>query len=138
MFRQGALALSDTFGTALLVIFGPALLYLAITLPLISLAGLLRGWVSWRHRPLQQRNHIRAGVGAFLVMLTVGPLAHGVPEPLRPIAGYLIGGLGGFGLLWLCVGILSAHGARFDFMSAFWWAVAAVGCVALLVFKGVV
>ena len=35
---------------ALLVIFGPALLYLAITLPVISLAGLLRGWTTWRRR----------------------------------------------------------------------------------------
>jgi hypothetical protein len=39
--------------------------------------------------------------------------------------------LGGFGLIWLCVGI---HGARFDLMQAFYFAVAAIGCVALLVF----
>jgi hypothetical protein len=125
-------------GLILAMIFGPPLLYLAVTIPLGFLGGALRGWMSWRRVPLQTKNQVRGGGGAALVMLAIGLWARGLPASMPPIGGYLVAGMAAFGLLWLVVGVHGAHGARFDFMSAFWWAVAAIGCVALLIFKGIV
>jgi hypothetical protein len=71
-------------------------------------------------------------------MLAIGLWAHGVPALLRPIGGYVIGGLAGLGLLYLVVGVHGSQGARFDLLQAFWWCAAAAGCAALLVFKGIV
>jgi hypothetical protein len=63
--------------------------------------------------------------------------AHELPASVMPIGGYMAGGMAALGLLYLVVGIHGAHGARFDFMSAFWWATA-IGCVALLIVEGIV
>lgn len=122
----------------LAMIFGPPLLYLAFSIPLLLAGEAVRGFGRWRRMPLQQKNHIRAGLGAALTTLAIVLWARGLPADMLPIGGYIVAGAGAFGLLWLVVGIHGAHGARFDFMSAFWFAVAAVGCVALLVYTGIV
>ena len=113
---------------------------LCIAAPFIAivvgvLRVVLRGWVRWRHVPLAQKNHTRAGVGGFLCVLAAGLAAIGWPP--GPNKGYLLGGLISFGLLYLCVGVIGSQGARFDVMSALWWGALGLGCAALLIFKGI-
>ena len=102
-------------------------------LPFALLADVLRVLAWWRRVPLQQKNHIRAGLGAVLVTLAIGLWAQGYAALFPPIGGYVLAAGGGFGLLWFIVSVRQVAGARFDFMSAFWFAVAALGSAALLV-----
>jgi hypothetical protein len=44
--------------------------------------------------------------------------------------------LGGVGGLYLIGGVAGSQGARFDYFSAAFWALAALGFAALLIFKG--
>src|ERR1700722_5616771 len=85
---------------------------------------------NWRAVPLPQKNMTRATVGAFvLVALTIITACGLIPAG----GGKIAAGIAVFALLWLAVGIWGAHGAAFDIMAAFWWAVRALCCVALLV-----
>lgn len=113
------------------------LIIVLVLIPLAVLGKLLKALMTWRRVPLQTKNQVRAGAGAFAIVLSIGLWARGVPATVLPaIGGYATVGLASFGLLYLVVGVHGAHGARFDFMSAFWWSVAAIGCATLLWFEG--
>jgi hypothetical protein len=122
----------------LMIIFGPALLFLAISIPLLLLGTAAQAWAKWRRVPLQQKNHTRATFGGFLLALSIGAVASGVPFR-HPGSVWAVAGAGGFGLLYLVVGVLGSRGAAFDSMSVFWWSVGALGCAAaLLHFEGII
>jgi hypothetical protein len=127
----------------LLILFGAALLYLAIRIPLILLAGLLRalsrlprGFMRWRALPLQNKSQIRAAAGsAALVGLALYVLREGGISSATEL--YIVAGVGLFAALWVGVGIVGAQGAlRFDPMQIFWLGLVAIGGVALLCLKG--
>jgi hypothetical protein len=121
------------------------LIGLVVLLPLALLRralrlGLLVGRQrrQWRMVPLPQRNMTRATFGGFVVALSIGFAATGIPFR-DPVAAWALAGVGGLGLLYLVAGVFGSQGARFDVISVFWWGVAALGCVAaLLHFEGMI
>jgi hypothetical protein len=82
--------------------------------------------------PLAQKNMTRATAGIFVLVLCAVLAVNGFP-----IVGWkataAIAALAG---LYLVVGVAGSHGARFDFMAAFWWGALALGCAGLLIFIG--
>jgi hypothetical protein len=80
--------------------------------------------------PLPQKNKTRATAGAFLLVGCAILAAHGFPV----IGWQATAIIAAFALLYLVVGIHGAQGASFDFMSAFWWGVLALGSAVLLGF----
>ena len=119
-------------GAAVILLLG-----FLVMLPFVALRDVMRLVAAWRRVPLQQKNHIRSTWGGFLLVLSIGLAVRRFPAA-DPIELYVLGGLGAIGLLYLVVGIHGAPGARFDFMSGFWWAVTAIGCAAALVlFQGI-
>jgi hypothetical protein len=129
-------ALATVYPVAAAIIGGLILLEVLIprVLPagvrtLRNIARLLR---HWRAVPLAQKNKTRATFGGFLLALTAGAALYGNFPPLALAAA------GGFGMLYLTAGVIGSHGARFDFLSLFWWGIGALGCAAaLLHLKGV-
>ncbi len=92
----------------------------------------------WRMMPLAQKNMTRATFGGFLAALAVGAAAAGIPFR-HPGGVWAVAGVGGLGLLYLAVGVFGSQGARFDFMSVFWWSALGLGCAAVLLhFEGVI
>jgi hypothetical protein len=85
-----------------------------------------------RDRSLQQKNISRATAGAFVLVGCAVLAVYGFPV----IGWQMTAGIAALALLYLVVGIHGSQGARFDFMAAFWPAVLALGCLALLVFIG--
>jgi hypothetical protein len=86
----------------------------------------------WKRVPLQERNVIRATVAVFVLVLCGWVAAKGFPF----IGAKPTGAIAAFAALNLLVGISGARGARVDWMSLFWMAVAALGCAAFLIIKG--
>jgi hypothetical protein len=80
--------------------------------------------------PLPQKNKTRATGGAFVLVGCVILAAHGFPV----IGWQATAIIAAFGLLYVVVGIHGSQGASFDFMSAFWWGVLALGAAVLLGF----
>jgi hypothetical protein len=112
------------------------LLGLVLVLPLIQtvlqlLRRISRTWLRWRHIPLVQKNHTRAGIGGFLMIAAAGLAVYGSPV-CDPYNGWGFAGLAGLGLLYLIVGAVGSQGARFDVMSVIWWGVLGLACAALL------
>ena len=87
----------------------------------------------WRHVPLVQKNHARAGFGAFLMVAAIGLAVYGAPvrDPFNGWGFASIAGFG-FGFLYLFVGIVGSQGARFDFMTLFYFSVLGLACAVLL------
>lgn len=84
--------------------------------------------------PLQQKNITRATWGGALLVACAVLAVHGFPV----IGWKVTAGIAALALVYLVVGIHGSQGARFDFMSVFWWAALGLGCVAaLLHFEGV-
>jgi hypothetical protein len=80
--------------------------------------------------PLSQRNVSRATAGAFVLAACVVLAGNGFP-----VVGWkATAGIAAFALLYLVVGVAGARGATVDVMAAFWWAVVALGALALLVY----
>ncbi len=98
----------------------------------------LRAWVFWRRVPLQQKSMTRATGGAVAVVLALGMALSGYTFA-SSAAPFIVFGLGGFGLLYLVVGVLGTRGLRFDPMQPFYWClgVAAI-CAALFLYEGLV
>jgi hypothetical protein len=116
-----------------------------VLLPLVLLRDLFRlgrgvGRLARNRRavPLPQKNMTRATFGGFVVALSIGFAATGIPFR-DPVAAWALAGVGGLGLLYLVAGVFGSQGARFDVISVFWWGVGALGCgAALLHFEGMV
>ena len=90
----------------------------------------------WRAVPLDRKCQFRATVGAFvLVVLGGGILCDAIPCTNWPEV-WAYGGLAGFALLSLLVGLFCARW-RFDPMAIFWWGALALSCGALLFYVGV-
>jgi len=125
----------------LLTIFVGLLLLLPLALLRRGLRLGLRAWRPWRQWravPLPQRNMTRATFGGFVVALSIGFAATGIPF-CYPVAAWALAGVGGLGLLYLVAGATGSQGARFDFLSLFWWGVGAAVCAAaLLHFEGMI
>jgi hypothetical protein len=102
-----------------------------VMLPFAIATDILRLRQRWNAVPLPQRNKTRATGGAFALVGCAVLAAHGFPV----VGPKLTAGIAAFALLYLVVGINGAHGATFDVMSVFWWAVLALGGVALLVVR---
>jgi hypothetical protein len=107
----------------------PFALVVAVALDLAALGRMVQ---RRRMVPIQQRNMTRATFGAFALVICAVLAANGFPV----IGWQATAGIAAFVLLYLCVGLHGFQGARFDVMSVFWWAVLALGCAALLVFRG--
>jgi len=108
---------------------------LLIGLPIALLTSIVRGWRHWRAVPLVQKNHTRAGVGAFvLIALALYVLRGGGFSSSTEL--YCVACGAAFAGLWVVVGITGSQGARYDPMSIFWWSVAGIGSLALLSLKG--
>jgi len=103
-----------------------------IMLPFALVADILHWRRRWRSVPLHERNIIRATVAAFVLVFCGWMAAKGFPF-IRPKP---TGGIAAFAGLYLVVGIFGARGARADWISLFWMAVAAAGCAAFLIIKG--
>jgi hypothetical protein len=101
-----------------------------LLLPLALAMDLLKLWRRWRLVPLEQKNMTRATCGAFALALCAALAASGFPY----LGAKITGCIAAVALLYLGVGILGARGARFDWMSAFWWGVLAAGAAVLLGF----
>ena len=108
-----------------------------VLLPLALLRGLFRvgGGAARlarnrRNVPLPQKNKTRATAGGFVLVACIVLAAHGFPV----IGWQATAGIATLALLYLVVGIHGSQGATFDFMSAFWWGVLAIGCAAALAF----
>ena len=121
--------------------FGPALVYLAISIPLLLLgegakAG-ARGWFRWRAVPLAQKSHTRSGLASFvLVALAIYIVKRGFSS-MGGVELICVAGIAAFAALWLVVGVVGSRGVlRFDRMSLFWFGVVCLGAIALLI-KGV-
>jgi hypothetical protein len=115
------------------------LLILLAAIPIALAVELLRDLARWRRVDLPTKNRIRAGVGAALIMICLALWADGYAALMPPIGGVALAGVAAFGLLWLVVGVHgSTRGASLDFMSFVWWGVGLVGCVAVLLFKGMI
>jgi hypothetical protein len=108
--------------------------FIAVPVGLIRLVGgfLLRRRAYWRAMPLDKRNHVRAGLGAAGLALCA---AFGSRLLRLPHGAAILAGAAALSLLYLVAGALGTRGARFDFFSAFWFAVAALGCAAFLIFR---
>ena len=76
----------------------------------------------------------RATGGAAAVVLALGLALSGYTFA-GPAAPFVVFGLGGFGLLYLVVGVPGTRGLRFDPMQAFYWSVAAI-CAAVVLYEG--
>ena len=115
-----------------------AIAALLIVLPLALLRDLFRlgrgaarlARVRRNNVPLPQRNKTRATGGAFVLVACAILAAHGFPV----IGWQATAIIAAFALLYLVVGIHGSQGARFDFMSAFWWGALALGAAVLLGF----
>lgn len=115
------------------ILLGPAVAFLGL-LAIGILLALGEAWASWRRVPLQQKSHSRAGLGAFgLVALAIYSVKRGFSE-MGEVELFCVAGLAAFSALWLGVGVAGSQGAlRFDPMSVFWFGVAFLGAVALLI-----
>jgi hypothetical protein len=102
-----------------------------VAFPFALAGGLWRLWQRWRHVPLNIKNQVRSGAGAAglalcalcwsqLLALPHGTMILSVAVPLL--------------LLYLLGGAVASRWATFDWFSAFWFAVAALACVAWLIF----
>jgi hypothetical protein len=80
--------------------------------------------------PLPQKNRTRATGGAFVLVACAVLAAHGFPV----IGWQATAIIAAFALLYVVVGIHGSQGASFDFLSAFWWGVLALGAAVLLGF----
>jgi hypothetical protein len=80
--------------------------------------------------PLPQRNVTRATAGAFVLAACAVLAGNGFPV----IGVKVTAGVAAFALLYFVVGIAGARNATVDVMAAFWWAVLALGGLALLVY----
>jgi hypothetical protein len=114
------------FSIAALLVLG------LLSIPFHLARGAFRMWQNWRVVPLVQRNHTRAGIGAFgLVALAIFAAKRGLSS-MTEIELYAVAGLAAFAALWLVVGVIGSRGARFDPMSVFWLGVISLGAIALL------
>jgi hypothetical protein len=105
-----------------------------LLLPFALAKDLFKLWRRWRAVPLQNKNMTRATGGAFVLALCAALAASGFPY----LGPKITGAIAALALLYLGVGISGAHGARFDWMSAFWWSLLALGAAAVVGFKGFV
>jgi hypothetical protein len=102
---------------------------------LIALPFQIIGWLfrlrrHWRQVPLHEKNRVRATCGAAGL---VGCAALALTR--FPVVGAKATGfIAAVALLYLVVGVKGSHGASYDVMSAIWYAAAAVGSLALLVY----
>lgn len=104
-----------------------------ISIPFSLARAGFRIWRNWRVVPLVQRNHTRAGVGAFaLVALSIYIAKRGGFSSMGEVELACIAGLAAFSALWVCVGVIGSRGARFDPMQIFWLGAICLGAVALL------
>jgi hypothetical protein len=117
----------------------PVLLLLALLRDLFRLGrGMARLARNRRAVPLPQKNMTRATFGGFVVALSIGFAATGIPFR-DPVVTSALAGVGGLGLLYLVAGATGSQGARVDVISVFWWGVGALGCgAALLHFEGMI
>jgi ParB-like chromosome segregation protein Spo0J len=91
---------------------------------------------AWRAVAMQQKSHVRAAGGTFLVVGVVGAAIAGfIPLDINSPVLWAALGIAGFGLLWLVVGVFGSR-CRYDPMSLIYWSVLVV-CCALLFLTGV-
>lgn len=104
-----------------------------ISLPFVLIRDSYRGWQRWRAVPLESKSHIRASVGAMVLVVLIGAsIAHLIPYD-RSAETWGAIGIAGVALLYLVVGLLGAR-CRRDPMSVIWWGVGTASCVGLLVY----
>jgi hypothetical protein len=110
------------------------LVALLIALPFVLLRDLLRlvgrRLRHWRQVPLHEKNRVRATAGTAALVGCAALALKGFPV----VGAKATGIIAAVSLLYLVVGIRGSHGASYDVMSALWYAAAAIGSVALLVF----
>ncbi|MBV9771458.1 MAG: hypothetical protein JOZ32_17940 [Bryobacterales bacterium] len=127
---------ADYSGVIMAMILGPPLMYLAFNLLCAVLGGALQApvmlWRSlarFRHLPLETRHQIRAGMGAFGLVIALGLWARG-----WPINSYVVPGLAGVSGLYLVGGVVCARRPlTFDPFSVLWFGVGIVACAALVI-----
>jgi hypothetical protein len=101
-----------------------------LSIPFVLAGQLFSARRSWRAVPLAQKNMTRATGGAFVLVGCTVLAIKGIPVGDWKITA----GIAGLALLYLIVGIRGAHGATYDVMQAFWWAVLTIGGMALMIF----
>jgi hypothetical protein len=116
----------------LLVALPALLIGVGLIVTVLQILGMIgRLLYRWKHVPLVQRNHTRAGLGAFLMVGAIGLMVYG--SPVRdPFNGWGFAGLAGLGAIYFVAGVVGSQSPRLDFMSLFWWSVIGVGCAAVL------
>ena len=119
-------------GAGLLTIAG-LLVVGILSIPINLARAAFRISRKWRGVPLVQRNHTRAGVGAFaLVAIPIYIVKRGGFSSMFDIELYFLAASSAFAAIWLVVGVAGSR-LRYDPMQIFWLGVLGLGAVALLV-----